>query len=162
MSNALVVIDVQNGFISKSSMHIIPRIKKMLVKNKFDHVIFTIFVNPKQSPWKKWMGWHNVSKSPEIDIVQELSAFAHHVFEKNTYSSFTDSFEKFLKNEKITELYLVGIDTEACVFKTALDAFEKGYRPIVLSKYCASHESASYHKLALKLLRRLIGEEQVQ
>ena len=35
----------------------------------------------------------------------------------------------------IEQIYLCGIDTDACVFKTALDLFENEYDVYVLEKY---------------------------
>lgn len=53
---------------------------------------------------------------------------------------------------------MAGIDTDCCVMKTALDLFEIGIKPIVLSHYCASTGGNNIHLAALDMLKRNIGE----
>jgi len=161
MARALIVIDVQNGFITPSSRHVIQKIKKLLESKKFDIVVFTQFVNVPGSPFRKIKNWHKIATAPETDIVPELKPFAKTVFKKNVYSSFTPEFERFLKKNKISQLYLAGIDTECCVFKTAVDAFEKGYEPFLLASYCASHESSKFHQMGVALFGRLITPKNI-
>lgn len=159
---ALVVIDVQKGFVNSHSKPVVPRIKKLLKSGKFKHVVFTRFVNRKRSPYRKIMKWHKLSSAPETDIVDDLLPYANVVFTKSVYSPFSSSdFGNFISKNKITELYLVGIDTECCVLKTAVDAFERGMTPIVLAYYCASHAGKAFHKMGLKAAARYCGEKQV-
>ena len=161
MTKALIVIDVQNGFITKSSSHIVARIKELLESKKFNTVVFTQFVNVPNSPFRKIKKWNKVGMSPETDIANVLKPFAKTVFKKNLYSSFTAEFEQFLKEKRITQLYLVGIDTECCVLKTAVDAFEKGYEPFLLENYCASHESRKFHSIGVALFGRLVSPRHI-
>lgn len=161
MAKALIVIDVQNGFVTKSSQHVVPKIKRLLESKKFDTVIFTKFVNAPNSPFRKIKKWYKVAAPPETDIVNDLKQFASTIFQKNVYSAFTPEFEHFLKENKISQLYFVGIDTECCVLKTAIDAFEKGYEPFLLADYCASHESRQYHTIGLKLFGRLVSPNNI-
>ena len=63
--------------------------------------------------------------------------------------------------KKFTEIHLCGFDTDACVYKTALDLIEHGIRPIVLKDFCFS-ANKNFHKIGLKLLARNIGKENIQ
>lgn len=161
MIKAVVVVDAQKGFVTKYSKHIIPRIKQLLARGKFKYVLFTQFVNRKNSSFRKIMRWERMKTSPEIDIVTELKPYAKRVFTKNNYTAFTPSFLRYLQKYKIKKLYVVGIDTECCVLKTAVDAFEKGFTPYVLIYYCASHSSPSWHRKGITLLEKYIGKRQV-
>jgi len=161
VTKALIVIDVQNGFITKSSSHIVARIKELLESKKFNTVAFTQFVNVPNSPFRKIKNWNKVGTPPETNIVNMLKPFVKTVFKKRLYSSFTAEFEQFLKEKRINQLYLVGIDTECCVLKTAVDAFEKGYEPFLLAYYCASHESGTFHHMGLKMFGRLISPKHI-
>ncbi len=161
MARALIVVDVQNGFVNEKNRHAILRIKQLLDANKFEHVIFTKFINKKDSPYQRILGWYKLTGSPETDIVSELQQYAKTVFEKNIYSVFTSEFVTYLEKNKIDELYIVGIDTECCVLKIAVDAFEKGYKPYVLAFYCASHSDPSFHEAGLKILEKFIGKKQI-
>ena len=161
MEKALIIIDLQNGFITESSKRVIPKIKSLIESNKFKHILFTKFINQKDGPFFKILNWERVISPPETQIVDELKPFAKNIFIKHLYSSFTEEFNNYLKKHNISDLYIIGIDTECCVFKTAVDAFEKGYKPFILSEYCASHESEEYHTLGIKLLKRLLGKNQI-
>ncbi len=161
MANALVIIDLQKGFVNKQSEYIVPRIKGLIQKGKFDYVLFTKFVNRKGSPYRKIMNWHKFGSQSETDIVDELLPFVEHLFVKNVYSAFTPRFSTFLKKHSVRDLFIVGIDTECCVLKTAVDAFELGYSPHVLAFYSASHEGKAYKNAGLKVLVRLLGKSQV-
>lgn len=54
-------------------------------------------------------------------------------------------------------LFICGIDTDCCVISTAVNLFEIGIRPIVLTQYCASNGGESSHQATLTCLGRLIG-----
>lgn len=161
MRTALIVTDMQNGFMNKHTLKLIGRIKDLLEKNLFDLVIFTKFINHQNSPYVNLIGYNGLQKGRETEIVNELKVSAQIVFQKNTYGPFGSDFEAFLKKENIASLYFVGVDTNACVMKGAIDAFEKGYTPFILGYYCGSHSGIKYHQFALKNLQKLIGKRQV-
>ena len=54
-------------------------------------------------------------------------------------------------------MFICGIDTDCCVLTTAVNLFEVGIRPIVLTQYCASNGGESSHQAALTCMGRLIG-----
>jgi nicotinamidase-related amidase len=47
------------------------------------------------------------------------------------------------------------------VLKTAVDAFEKGFRPVVITDACASNLGADMHAKGLDVLEVLIGRKQL-
>lgn len=161
MANALIVIDVQNGFVNEHSRHVVARIAGLIQEKRFDHAVFTQFINTDNSPYQRIMNWHRMRKSPETDIVEDLIPYAKSSFTKTTYSIFTREMSEFLGERKVDELYFCGIDTDICVLKSAVDAFEKGYNPHILAYYCASHYGPEYHEMGLKLARRFIGKDNV-
>ena len=67
----------------------------------------------------------------------------------------------YLKENKIKDIYLCGIDTDACVFKTAIDLFENNYNVKVIEYYTMSHSGRRYHKFAIKMLKKLIGKDSI-
>ena len=56
---------------------------------------------------------------------------------------------------------LCGIDTEACILKTAFDLFEKEYDVYVLKDYCASTLGVKRHNNAIAILKRNIDEKSI-
>ena len=98
--------------------------------------------------------------SPEIEL-----AFSAHpdtvVYDKHAYSSVDEQFLAELRRHDIEEVHICGIDTDVCVTQSAVDLFEAGVRPVVLAASCASHGGPEFHEYALRILRRLIGEAQI-
>lgn len=161
MNDILLVIDMQKGFITDHSRHVITRIQTLLNQKIFEYVIFTKFINTIDSPFQRVMNWYRLQEPSETDIVDELLPYANEIVEKNIFSAFTVALEQRLHTINAKNLYLVGLDTEACVLKTTLDAFEKGFIPYVLSYYCASSEGSDYHEAGLKVIVQCIGRKQI-
>ena len=157
----LLIIDVQNGFVSKRTEHILPKLRGLCDVFKGEITIATKFVNADNSPYEVFIDWHRLKRSPEIDVVDFVSSYAQRVFEKNIYSSCTNELISFLEEHKIKEVYLAGIDTDCCVLKTATDLFERGIRPIVLTDYCASNGGEESHRAAIRVMERTIGKKQI-
>jgi nicotinamidase-related amidase len=159
MKKALIVIDVQNGFINKKTSLLPQKIADLIAKRKFDGIVFTKFVNKKGSNYFKILNWRNMQRSPDTDIHPALASLVkkYGVFQKMTYSVFGNkSLQPFLKRKKITRVYLCGIDIDACVLATAFDAFDLGYKVTVLSEYSKSQGGKNYDRAAQKILGRNI------
>jgi nicotinamidase-related amidase len=65
----------------------------------------------------------------EIEIVDELSDMvsgAAAVLDKPTYSLFNDEGAELFSRHGWKHIVVVGLDTDSCVLKTAVDAFELG------------------------------------
>ena len=56
---------------------------------------------------------------------------------------------------------MCGIDTDACVLKTALDLFENNYDVKVIEDCSMSHSGIEYHNSAINMLKKLIGNQNV-
>ena len=164
MSKVLTIIDVQRYFINDLTKDLPGNIKKFLEQNDFDHIIFTQFVNNEKNNFIILMDWHCMSKSPEIDIADELLPFItkDNLYIKNGYSMFkVDKILRFLENNKIEDIWFCGMNTEQCILINTIEAFDLGYRPIVISNLCRSSKSEVQHTLAIENLKDMIGEDQV-
>jgi nicotinamidase-related amidase len=157
MKSCLMVIDVQNGFISDHTRHVIAPIATLLAQNHFDHTLFTRFQNKPNSPYQVILNWHRLNGPGEQALVDEIKPYAKCVLDKPIYSAVNDDVMQFLQSEQIQEVHLLGIDTDCCVLKTAVDLFERGIRPIVLADYCASNGGVVSHDAGIRVLERLIG-----
>lgn len=156
---ALLIVDVQTGFVNDNTRHIVPSVEAL--QSRYDHVYATRFINAEDSPYRKWINWHRLgADSPEIEL-----AFSAHpdtvVYDKHAYSSVDEQFLAELRRHDIEEVHICGIDTDVCVTQSAVDLFEAGVRPVVLAASCASHGGPEFHEYALRILRRLIGEAQI-
>jgi len=164
MASALIVIDVQRGMVNENSQHVIPKVIELIrqAMAKPIPVLFTRFINHAHSGYVKWMAWPRFMDSPEVDLHPEILPFVQAQFEKPGYTSLIPPVRTWLEERGITRLYCCGVDTECCVLKTAVDAFESNIEPIVVHDACASHSGQTAHDAGLFLLSRFIGENQIR
>lgn len=159
---ALLVVDMQNGFVNHNSEHIVPNIRRLLERGGWDKIVFTRFLNRPDSPYVQWIGWSRFMERPETDIIEPLQFFAKTVIDKHGYSAFVPPLAKILEQGRIERVVICGVATDGCVLKTAVDAFEREIEPVVIADACASHAGATIHDAALLLIPRFIGRKQVR
>ena len=171
-TTALVVVDVQNGFVTADSAPVVPVIADLVRRWQAvnGQTIFTRYHNYPDSPYERLVGWYGLHEPKEVALVDELAPFVDHsrarAIDKTIYSMFTDEGKALLAELAVSDLLICGIATDGCVLKTALDAFESDrYTPWVLADACASNATRvpaqEVHRAALMLASRLIGAGQV-
>ncbi|KAG8463194.1 hypothetical protein KFE25_011191 [Diacronema lutheri] len=70
---------------------------------------------------------------------------------KLQYSAFFQTrLDHLLQRARIERVYLAGMNTDYCVFATALDAFYRGYAPVILEDAVTTIGGARAHAEALK------------
>ena len=163
MKKALVIIDIQKGFINKLTSKIPNKVKKFILshKDEYNLIIFTKYINHKNSNFVKILGWKGFMGDKQTAIADELKEFINNknLYKKYTYGSFVDNkLLKHLKDNKIKQVELAGIDTENCVLTFARDAFDRGFKVVVFQDLTASHSSLKLHKSALEIIKRNIGD----
>ena len=136
--NALLIIDIQERIIrpifNKDS--IIKNIKKLI--NAYQILEENIFVS-EQNPLK--LG----ATIPEL-----LPKSGFKKIEKMEFSlASTQEFSKELKNKKITNLIICGIETHICIQQTVLDCLKKGFEVILISDAMSSRNRED-HDIALQ------------
>jgi nicotinamidase-related amidase len=157
----LLVVDVQNGFISERTRFVVPRIISLISSKKFENVAFTQFTNSDASPYERILNWFRLKSEEEQLIAEELRDTTQLVFIKTGYTVVNDEFKRYVSDKKIHTIYVAGIDTDCCVLASAISIFEMGIRPIVLAHYCASNGGVESHQAALRVLDRVIGPDQI-
>lgn len=162
MSDCLVIIDVQKGFMQHADTLEIPgKIESLLKKKSFDHVVSTQFYNEEGSPFDHLMGWRDLMDSESQTLPEEIVAASEKIFRKPIYSCFIPEFETYIKEHQIDMLYFVGIDTDCCVLKSCADCFERNIPFEVLINYCASSGGEKSHHAAITVMERTIGRERM-
>ena len=158
--NCLLIVDVQNGFINASTKHIPPLVES--AQHKYDYVVATRFFNPENSFFRTLIKWNRLAfGSSDFHLAFNPRKDAL-IIDKPAYTCVSESFINWLNERDVSVVYVCGMDTDICVTKCAVDLFERGIEPVVLSELCASYAGKSAHKNALKTLRRYIGESQVK
>ncbi len=165
MKNALVVVDVQTAFMNEHTDHLPKKISAFIQKHHFDFILFVKFVNDENSNWVKLLNWRKMINMNETKFVEEFGEFTNkdNVFVKEAkFSAFrVKAFEKFLEEHKISDLYICGLDTDACVYTTTMEAFERGFNIKVISDLCADHHGKRHHEMAIELLTRNLSKKVV-
>lgn len=162
MSDCLVIIDVQKGFMRHANTPEIPeKIVVLSQKKKFDHIVCTQFYNEDGSPYDLLMGWEELKDIESQAIAAQIEALSEKVIRKPIYSCFVPEFEKFIQDNKINMLYFVGIDTDCCVLKSCTDCFERNIPFEVLINYCASNGGKRSHDAAITVMERTIGRNRI-
>ena len=141
MKKALLIIDVQKSAVIK------PEIAQKIEKLQYEYdVIFVSKFTNKNSPLLNLLNWSGYDDE-ELAFKPKNNAF---IYTKTGYSSYLPEMKEF------EEIHICGFDTDACVYKTAMDLAEIGVRPVVLKDYCFS-ANQEFHDMGLKLLERNIG-----
>ena len=163
MKKMLLVVDMQNGFVNHHSEQVVPNVLRLIdsFSKKGEPVVFTRFFNHANSQWVKLIGWKRLMESPETDLVPAIASAARLVFDKSSYTALTSDVQNYVKQQDVDRIVLCGVATDGCVLKTAVDIFEKGLTPIVVSDACASHAGQEVHEAGLMLIKRYIGKQQV-
>ncbi len=159
MSSLLLVIDVQNDFINKNTKFLPQKIKDLINQKKFDNVVFTRFINSLESVFYKNLNWQGCLTSESQALAIKTGECL--VIDKTVYTALNEELKNYIAKNKISKVYLCGIDTECCVLKTALDLFENGLDVYVLKDCCACTHGKTRHENALKILKRNIGKDKI-
>ena len=136
--NALVIIDIQEKIIrpifNKDS--VVKNVKKLVAA--YQILEENIFIS-EQNPFK--LG----ATIPEL-----LPITGHKKIEKMEFSlANIEEFLKELKNNKITNLIVCGIETHICIQQTVLDCLRKGFDVILISDAMGSRNMLD-HEIALQ------------
>ena len=160
MKKLLLVIDVQNDFINDNTKNTLIKIKELVNSNNFDLVAFTRFINDEDSIWYKKLNYKGCMTKEQQKIV--IDTENNKIFDKKIYTAVNDELKDYIRENDISEIYLCGFDTDACVQKTAIDLFEQNYEVYVLKDYCMSHRGEELHNIIIDNLKRLIGIDSIK
>jgi nicotinamidase-related amidase len=160
--SVLMVVDVQNGFLTGETRHVLPIIIDLADRwQKLNGTtVYSRYFNYPGSSFERLMDWRQMYASPDTDIADELIPYAQGsiTLDKQVYSALTPRFAELVTRHNWTDIAICGIDTDLCVLKTALDAFEHGLTPWVITNASASTGGGTSHESGLIVIGRAIGE----
>ncbi|MFD5426373.1 isochorismatase family cysteine hydrolase [Streptomyces sp. NPDC127084] len=165
-STALLVIDVQHGFVNRHSRSILPTVVRLVQgwRAVGAPVVLSRFHNEPGSPYETITGWTRLRTPEEQELVADLTPYVDEVtavIDKAQSSIFTSEGAQLIRDAGWSNLVLCGIDTDACVYDSAMAAYHHGYRPWIVTDACASTGGVPYHDAALLLASRNIGPAQL-
>jgi nicotinamidase-related amidase len=157
----LLIIDPQKGFKNKHTEKALERIEE--IADYFDIVFASLFHNPENSLYKELLYWHNFAKHkhPEYSELAIQKTPKMRLFKTHKYGNINLGMKSFLFMNKVKKVYICGLETDASVYKTALDLFDMGIEPILIKDACGSCQGKRFHNMGISLAERQIGEDNV-
>lgn len=158
----LLVVDVQNAFVTNVQLKaLVHKIASHIDSSSYDYVCASYCVNGPGSPFTTllhWGGCLDVSERAILDLIRDRTS---RIYSHKGYSCLTDAFKSFMASNGIDELYICGLDTDACVLSTCFDAFNLGIDFKVLYSLCDSSGGSTLHESALKIMQRQFGKDRI-
>ncbi|MDB4992192.1 MAG: hydrolase [Parcubacteria group bacterium] len=153
---ALLVVDMQAGFITEHSRHVIPAIRAVITQGNYSLVVEATFSAEPGSVWDTQTGFV-FAKEPVIPEIRDVLGPDTIKVEKNTKSVFKGNTDVIgiLHRTDIEEVHVVGIDAHDCVLSTAEESFDYGFTTYVIEECIASSEGKEYCEAAIKILREV-------
>jgi nicotinamidase-related amidase len=160
----ILCIDMQNDFYYDTAWQvrdmrrIIPKILQ-LAKAYSKNIAYTRFINPKNKFFSRWKLCIKGTKGAEI--IDELKPFANLIFDKPGYSCMKSiELVNFLLQKDFKILYFVGVETDACIYASMLDAFEMGFDVYVVRDAVTS-SNVKLHKVTLEIIKKQFGSDSI-
>ena len=135
-NSALVVIDLQND-ITKNYKEIIAKVNE------------AIDWAEQKELWIVYIQHNNLSAGTRTfkpgtrgaELVPELNVVSDHIFTKSKSNALTsEDFTDFIRENDITDFYVVGADAAACIKSTCFNMTKSGYTVHVLSDCITSYD----------------------
>ena len=142
MMKALLVVDVQAGYIEKYPPALLKCINARIEKAVSDKELIVYIKNTKTLRRGKYTN----------DFATGLSICSELIICKEKADAFSnDELHKLLTQKQITTVELVGIDGNSCIAKTAISAISYGYDTILQSD-CVGVQNAERFITTKKML----------
>ncbi len=154
---ALIVVDMQAGFLPEHTRWIIPNVQEVIEKGKYDLYIEAIFHTEPGSIWEKQTKW-TFDKEPSIPEIRQVLAGKNPILvTKTTKSAFhgDKNLPALFKEKGIEEVHVVGVDANDCVLATAFDSFDSGFFTYVIEECIESSNGSQLRESALAILRNV-------
>jgi nicotinamidase-related amidase len=101
-----------------------------------------------------------VADSDGASLIPELRSFQIRFVKKNNYSCFANSkLLSILRDTQTDEVYVCGINTDYCVFLTALDSFQHKILTYVVEDAVTSVCGKTAHVEGLRNLKKHLGDQ---
>ncbi|CAE7326757.1 pncA [Symbiodinium natans] len=163
---ALVVVDMtveQVANISYRKKEVIDTIRKLAQSGQFEALIDSHLWFEKGGPASSLAEMYpdiGHAGTPGAELIPELQGLGLDFVKKYQYSCFgggTD-LERYLRERKIDEVVITGINTDYCVMATALDSFYLLFQTRVVESGVSSFNGRAGHLEGVRSIRRFLGD----
>lgn len=142
---ALILTDVQDDFLGNTLDYIASVCQRYLDEHGRDYELVLLSL------------WRHVDNEGEDTLLLEYPNA--HIIEKRNYSALTEQAARLLKEARIDEVHIGGVDAESTVLSTMYHLLEAGYKVQLLERLIASYHGRNWESMTIA--RHVIGEENV-
>lgn len=159
----LCIVDMQQGLLTRDLQPVILNCEKLAeaFRQNQSSVFCSRLLNNSDSPFERYLDWQRLQDKQSQKLFSGVAYYANKTFVKYGYSIWTPALSQAVKNQHITQIYFAGLDTDACILSSALEAFDKGFEPFVIEDACTSTGGENYHQLGLTCLARNVGKNRI-
>lgn len=145
MPKALVVIDLQEGYIEKYPSLLLTCVNERIQRAKAGKELIVYVKNTKRLR----------SGRKTNELAENLHICSEHIICKETASAFSNpKLQEILKLNQITEIDIAGIDGNSCIASTAIDSVQNGYKTILQYEYIGVQNVKRFEKTKVSLLAK--------
>lgn len=148
----LLIIDVQRGFVKEQTQPIVEHIQELLQRETFDLVIQAQWKNYVESRFEQELNYSEMKGHEQTALIFEN--YGAHIITRSQYSCLTDSLRRLIAKEDM--IFIVGLETDACVLATLYDLWDEGYH-FKVYRDCIGTNCEELQTPALKLIERNFG-----
>lgn len=158
----VLVIDPQTGWITEHTKIIFDSIHRFILQHDLrERTVISVFSNSPASNFRSLLSWwHGFRQSDDTAIIPAFRTLESRIFRRRTYGM-PPSFWKEMRKREVSDLLITGVETDASVIKTAMDAFDRGIRSWVIEDLVGSTYGDSGQNAGLSIARKVLGKDHV-
>lgn len=162
MKSAIVVVDPQYGWYNPHTAPMFTKLANELSHfGRWSDTLIATFANAPESVFRRLLPWWSAFQSSEDRAV--LPAFDRRevlVFPRTTYG-LSSALWDHLRHQAIEQVVLTGVETDATIAMTAMEAFDRGYSVVVPRHLVASTYGPPGQEHGIAIIRKVLGHDHV-
>ena len=145
MAKALLVIDLQEGYIEKYPPLLLACVNERIQRATADKELIVYGKNTKRLR----------SGRKTNELAENLNINSEYIICKESASAFSNpELQEILRQNQITEIEIAGIDGNSCIKSTAIDSMQNGYKTILRYEYIGVQNAERFEKTKVLLLEK--------
>lgn len=145
MAQALLVIDLQEGYIEKYPSLLLACVNERIQRATADEELIVYVKNTKRLR----------DGRKKAELAENLNIHSEYIIFKETAGAFSNpELQEILKQNQITEIEIAGIDGKSCIASTAIDSVQNGYKTILQEEYIGRQNVKQFEKTKVSLLEK--------
>ena len=145
MAQALLVIDLQEGYIEKYPSLLLACVNERIQRATADEELIVYVKNT-----KRLRGGRKTN-----ELAEKLNIYSKYIICKETAGAFSNpELQEILKQNQITEIEIAGIDCNSSIASTAIDSVQNGYKTILQEEYIGVQNVKQFEKTKVSLLEK--------